>query len=181
MTLSDYQINARRTCPDMGSIHQNLAHMGLGLTSELSELEDAMESGDIVNYTEEIADVKWYAANWCTFRGYDLSQFDTEISDDEVEQFKSLSWYCAELADLAKKLFAYRKEIPQTTELTLLHGLVSVVKLEFEMIEEISGITLEQALQNNIDKLKVRYPDKFSEECAINRNLEAERKELEKV
>ena len=38
---------------------------------------------------------------------------------------------------------------------------------------------IEQALQNNIDKLRVRYPDKFSEELAINRNLEMERKELD--
>lgn len=36
-------------------------------------------------------------------------------------------------------------------------------------------------LQNNIDKLKARFPDKFTSEKAINRDLETERKELEKV
>lgn len=38
----------------------------------------------------------------------------------------------------------------------------------------------EQLMQNNIDKLRVRFPDKFTMENALNRNLEAERKELEK-
>ena len=34
-------------------------------------------------------------------------------------------------------------------------------------------------LDNNIAKLKVRFPDKFTEEAALNRNLEEERKTLE--
>ena len=45
------------------------------------------------------------------------------------------------------------------------------------------GFTKEElykSLENNINKLKVRYPESFSEELAINRNLEQERKELEK-
>ena len=34
-------------------------------------------------------------------------------------------------------------------------------------------------LQRNIDKLKARYPDKFSQEKALNRNLDKERDILE--
>ena len=37
----------------------------------------------------------------------------------------------------------------------------------------------EKSLENNINKLKVRFPEKFTEENAINRNLEEERKQLE--
>lgn len=40
-------------------------------------------------------------------------------------------------------------------------------------------IDFEKILENNINKLKVRYPEKFTEENALNRNLESERKELE--
>jgi hypothetical protein len=36
-------------------------------------------------------------------------------------------------------------------------------------------------LYNNIEKLKVRYPEKFTEEAALNRNLDKERKTLEIV
>lgn len=41
------------------------------------------------------------------------------------------------------------------------------------------GLDQYQGLTNVINKLKVRYPDKFSNELAANRNLDAERKELE--
>jgi hypothetical protein len=41
------------------------------------------------------------------------------------------------------------------------------------------GFTIEQTLQANIAKLKVRYPNKFSLEAAVNRDLEAERSVLE--
>lgn len=42
-----------------------------------------------------------------------------------------------------------------------------------------SGLDWEKGLDNNIAKLKARYPDKFSQDGAINRNLEKEREILE--
>lgn len=42
------------------------------------------------------------------------------------------------------------------------------------------GFTFEEIQQTNIEKLRQRFPEKFTEELAINRNLEAERKILEK-
>lgn len=44
----------------------------------------------------------------------------------------------------------------------------------------ITGIDLEEQLVKNINKLQVRFPEKFSAENAINRNIELERKTLEK-
>jgi len=41
-------------------------------------------------------------------------------------------------------------------------------------------LDMETLMQNNINKLRKRFPDKFTSENALNRNLEAERKELEK-
>lgn len=40
-------------------------------------------------------------------------------------------------------------------------------------------ITFDELLQRNIDKLRVRYPDKFSKKNALERNLEGERDVLE--
>jgi NTP pyrophosphatase (non-canonical NTP hydrolase) len=39
--------------------------------------------------------------------------------------------------------------------------------------------TLDEVMTVNIDKLKARYPEKFTNENAINRNLDVERKILE--
>ena len=36
-------------------------------------------------------------------------------------------------------------------------------------------------MTNNISKLQVRYPEKYTNEAALNRDLAAERVELEKV
>ena len=41
------------------------------------------------------------------------------------------------------------------------------------------GLDEYQGLTNVINKLRTRYPDKFTNELAANRNLEAERKHLE--
>jgi hypothetical protein len=41
-------------------------------------------------------------------------------------------------------------------------------------------INIPNSLQNNINKLKVRFPQSFNEELAKNRDLVSERKELEK-
>jgi NTP pyrophosphatase (non-canonical NTP hydrolase) len=41
------------------------------------------------------------------------------------------------------------------------------------------GVSLEDVMQKNIEKLAARYPDKFSEDKAINRNLSVERNILE--
>jgi len=42
------------------------------------------------------------------------------------------------------------------------------------------GCSIEDLMELNINKLKARYPDKFTSENAINRDLEAERNILEK-
>jgi NTP pyrophosphatase (non-canonical NTP hydrolase) len=44
----------------------------------------------------------------------------------------------------------------------------------------INGFDLEEIMQTNIDKLRARYPEKFTQENAINRNLVREREILEK-
>jgi NTP pyrophosphatase (non-canonical NTP hydrolase) len=48
-----------------------------------------------------------------------------------------------------------------------------------EIIQHKTGKTWEDWLETNIQKLKTRYPEKFDENKAINRDLEQERKILE--
>jgi NTP pyrophosphatase (non-canonical NTP hydrolase) len=42
-----------------------------------------------------------------------------------------------------------------------------------------AGMSFEDIMQQNINKLRARYPEKFTEEAALNRDLEAERRVLE--
>ena len=74
MTIKEYQIQAKRTCPSLGNDKLDLAHMVLGIGSETEELYKAMLTNDSVNVLEEIIDKIWYIANYCTFRGYSLEE-----------------------------------------------------------------------------------------------------------
>lgn len=167
MTLQEYQLSAKRTCPSLGSDKLDLSHMVLGIFSEFEEYHNAT---DWVNKIEEVTDIMWYLANYCTFRGHDLST----IWNSKKPTIKRFTLNVSVLQDIVKKYIAYNKEINTITELEVL------LNICWNLSSMYADTNIEQALQNNIDKLKVRYPDKFSEELAINRNLEMERKELEK-
>jgi NTP pyrophosphatase (non-canonical NTP hydrolase) len=180
MKLSQYQIEANRTCPDLGSEAINLAHMVLGICSEQEEALKALVEKDNVGIGEEIADTYWYIANYCSFRGYDLedlhnNRFNVTIENWE-EEVDLNSVYLSRLQDLVKKYLAYGKSINREIEENTLKGLLLILQNSNNEY----NLNLHLILQNNIDKLRVRFPDKFDTEKAINRNLDEERKELEK-
>ena len=171
MTVTEYQIECRRTCPSLGDLKLDLAHMVLGLHSEYSELVDAEIDRNKVNVSEELADHMWYLANYCTFRDYQLENMMLPAFDPYT-----LEYATSKLQDLVKKHIAYNKPIDDGLEFEALSS-IYVSLLE---IYEQAGIDMAQSLQNNIDKLKVRFPDGFSEEKANNRDLNSELDELKK-
>lgn len=169
MTFKEYQEQAKRTCPSLGSEKLDLAHMVLGIHSEYNEWVD---STDLINESEELADILWYLTNYCTFRGYNFER----LFDIELKSTLGLVYNSSKLQDLVKKYVAYNKEINVSIESELLENIAYAIKKIYINIE----IDIYQSLQNNIDKLRIRFPDKFDEELAKNKDLVAERKELEK-
>ena len=167
MTFKEYQEQAKRTCPSLGSEKLDLAHMVLGIHSEYNEWITAT---DEVNESEELADMLWYLANYCTFRNYSFER----LLDVELSNTLGITFNSSKLQDLVKKYIAYNKEISISEESALLENLAFNIKKLYVEVD------IFQSLQNNIDKLKVRFPEKFDEELAKNRDLAAERKELEK-
>lgn len=96
---------------------------------------------------------------------------------DLIHMTMGLSTESNELLDIMKKNLAYGKpiDIPNMREeigdiAWYLINLCTICEFEFEEI-----------LQTNIDKLKARYPEKFTEERAINRDLSRERRILEEL
>lgn len=177
MNLKEYQIEANRTCPNIGSDAVNLSHMALGMFSEFSEMVDSVETGDRINIAEEVADFYWYLANYCTIRNYDLSFINENKVVIDGFECNDFFYNISILQDFVKKYLAYGKEINKEEEVWVIQCLMDNID---EMFIDSFDIDLELSLQNNIDKLKIRYPDKFTKENAINRNLDAERIELEK-
>lgn len=82
-----------------------------------------------------------------------------------------------ELVDVFKKNIAYGKEIDWVNVKEEIGDLMWYIV----GFCNINGWDLNQILETNSAKLKERYPDKFSEDKALNRNLDAERKVLETI
>lgn len=185
MTFTDYQEQIKRTNKDAGSILMNSIHMTTGMVTELGEIMECIyfklphQTVDEINLKEEAGDLFWYCGNFANFWGYRL----TEVSfrhkayyfTSGVDPLIQLTIRIAILQDFDKKELAYSKAKNQD----------KVKEAFFDILKAVSdfclfyGIIPEQAMQLNIDKLRVRYPEKFSEESAIDRDLVKERKVLE--
>lgn len=81
-----------------------------------------------------------------------------------------------ELLDAMKKSIYYNKPL----DIVNIGEEIADTMWYLSNLCRILGLDMEKLLDNNINKLRVRYPEKFTKEDAITRNLEAERKELEK-
>ena len=178
MELKEYQIATTRTMPDLGSFELNIAHMIMGLNSEYNELYEAT---DDVNRGEELTDYNWYLNNYATLRGIDLWRV-TEFHageyykilkhDDYVSQ---LQVSVSKLTDLEKKHLAYKREL---TKLQILDAVIDVAE-RLNDCYVYFNLNPQDSMQKNIDKLKARFPEKFTEHDANNRDLITERKILE--
>ena len=80
-----------------------------------------------------------------------------------------------ELLDAYKKQFAYGKELDKVNVSEEIFDCFWYLVNLCRMLE----IDIEKGLQTNIAKLEARYPEKFTDYHANNRDLEKERKILE--
>ena len=194
-SLEEYRLLAMRTLPDLGSIGNNLLHMEAGIAGEfLGEAIDILKKTfaykkplDKVHLGEELADTVWYCAGAETIKrlpGIVIS-FDEEAIAS-VENIKN------QTITYIKKNIRVRSSSVETECLGIIlankgavdstnRGAILAIVGICMGICEVLNIDFWQALTNNISKLQVRYPEKFTEEAALNRDLAAERVELEKV
>lgn len=174
MEIKEYQKLAKVTCTSLGSDKLDLSHMVMGMCSEINEILKAKDRKDMINLSEEYGDFLFYLVNYCTFRGYDLQEVIKGKGESGV-RFNSLSYYLSKLTDLVKKYVAYNKPIEVSTDLECLIDTYCSVQTHLIAYD----LDLSVILDRNIAKLKARYGGKFTEEAALNRNLEVERSILE--
>ena len=170
-SLREYQELAQRTCPSLGSTELDNTHMVLGIITEYGELCDVYKKHlaygreiDFINVQEEFADIGWYIMNLFRIKNIqiDIKQYpDLDILRKENINLQLVSFLSSIYSSIAEKDLIYLLSAWWYLGLNL-------------------NIDIFKALTNNIDKLKIRYPDKFDEEKALNRDLESEKKELEK-
>lgn len=103
------------------------------------------------------------------------SNSSLEKSVDLLHASMGLVTEAGEFQDMLKKHFFYGKERDDVNLKEEIGDILWYCAVALEAL----GSDFESVMQTNIDKLKARYPEKFTEEAAENRNLEKERKILE--
>ena len=199
MNLEVYQVAAKRTLPSLGEKYRlpedlgiaiDLAHMALGVASELSELEECLGNSnfDKVNLGEELGDKMWYGVNWANILGIklDFIEIISLWNKTTYDATREVIIYGGQLADIAKRFLAYgasledqeKKRMKADNFLTNEEILYNYLASIYEVCD-IYSLNIEEIMGRNITKLYVRYPEKFNEDQALVRNLEEERKALE--
>ena len=194
-SLEEYRVLAARTLPDLGGRNNNLLHMEAGIAGEfLGEAVDILKKTfaykkplDKVHLGEELADTVWYCAGVETINKLPVTiiPFDEEAIAI-VENIKNQTiTYIKERVEIRKStieteclvvILANKRAVDSANRGAIL-AVIGICMGICEVLE----IDFWQTLTNNISKLQVRYPEKYTNEAALNRDLAAERVELEKV
>lgn len=168
MNFEEYVNKSKRTRVDLGSVNANISHMLLGIGGEyLKEFLPAATKKiiDRAEVLDESGDILWYLANYC-----DLSKAGFYIL--KPDQSLTLGECIGILLEEHKKDIAYGKKsdgiLCQTAVSTILSKLDAVFKTLDSSLEEVFDL--------NIAKLKIRFPDQFSSDLAINKDKSEEDK-----
>jgi len=96
-------------------------------------------------------------------------------NEDLLHATIGISTEAGELLDAVKKHLFYGKKL----DIVNIHEELSDICWYMSLLMEWSGTTWEEVFELNIEKLRLRYPEKFTTDKALSRNLEAERNLLE--
>jgi len=108
--------------------------------------------------------------------GLELDQQQMELLHAAI----GISTEAGEILDAFKKHLIYGKDLDIINITEELGDITWYMAIMTRYLKNLTGATLEDdILELNIDKLKARYPEKFTEEKALNRDLDTEREILE--
>ncbi|HLX53506.1 MAG TPA: hypothetical protein VKR58_06180 [Aquella sp.] len=168
-------------------------HATIGLTTEIGECFEAWTIAaadnlgryDRKNLEEEIGDIFWYTGLLLDAAGFplkDLQEFDDSYLEDFLPAWNNLRTdlalqyvliNCTKLLDIAKKYFVYGKKDVFIGD--ALAGLTEAHIHNLYLLCASLNLNPEELRQMNCNKLQARYGDGFSNDAALNRNVEAER------
>ena len=182
--FEEYQELAVRTIVDLGGDEANMFHMNIGVVTEIGELLDPFKKSfaygkeiDWVNVGEELADICWYIAgkNWIyteKFTDKKEMEYVSQAIKQAIEKGK----------EIAERFQGEKKDKAAFVTFNLFAGEEGTLDTLISIYAYCTYADLDfwQLLTNNIEKLKVRYPEKFTQEKAVNRDLDSEREQIEK-
>ena len=174
LRLSEYQKLALRTAPAFLPRHltreqDHLLHATLGISGEVSELIKDQE--DQANVVQEAGDIMWYCALFCQAIKINLEDIEVGIPLGDCS-YDDLVFHAGVISDKVKRHIYYGTDLDVEECLLAIAGIMSCLHV-------LTYKDLPDALEKNILKLKLRYPDNFTSESAVNRNVKKEEKIFE--
>lgn len=174
--LHDYQKLALLTAPPKQDrvveySKDMILHGAVGMASEMHEVHNALFSetsiGDSI--IPELGDVMWYMAILLSGAGLDMEDIEFYSLCDQIDEpYEDLRDNVSKVLDKAKRMIFYNAPFEGSLKS------VQLIMACIHMIAEEHDHSLEDVATLNIEKLKVRYPDKYSDANAINRNTNKE-------
>ena len=184
VTPQNYAALAMRTAKLMDN-RAMLLHGALGILTEVGELSEAIFEQKEHGYSlKELGDICWFAAYTNSaflnpglqfnpdkgavfLQRISLGSF-TAVDLDFPKLCNALSVFAADIGSNIKAHSFYGKPLNVHTLHSDLQSLIYVVSATSTEL----GFTMEEVLQANIDKLRQRYPQNFTEEDALSRKDE---------
>ena len=198
--LEEYTSNVMRTATprEQSTDLADLLHSYAGIATEVAELVDIFKKRifygkaiDMVNLQEEIGDCFWYIGLLMSLPPNvtcpDLDVVLNEVLLDEKHFWESmdkdnkipLEDEFPEIEGITKVEWSFLYRLSDVKNPQRPEELVYLILL-LTYLNDFYGFLLKDTLDKNIEKLKARFPDKFDQNKAINRDLNNERKILEK-
>lgn len=144
----------------------HLLHMAVGISGEASELLDA-QLHDIDNITEELGDIEFYLRGLEQGLGLNAPTAVTAMNIDRKNLARrKLQVVAGDILDLVKKHVIYNKELP----LEELKEMITNLHATLAGCYIIYGVTRDQVIAANIEKLSKRYQGlTYSDQAAQER------------
>lgn len=165
--IGNYPELALRTLSTKEFVDQK-AHMIMGIAGEfMSEVVPLLTSSlkNKGELEEELGDMCWYIGCYCILEGIEFRPLGAKPLD-------SLEVAIGELLEMHKKNYAYGKELDFKNQTKYIQTVLYWVYY----IADQNDIAVDSMLTRNIEKLRVRYPEKFDSIKAIERVVSEEKK-----
>lgn len=195
MELKEFQGLALRTESQIQGIKLNRSNLItlLKVVVEVTEILDGIKKAAFYNKTSKLeGDFTARLANLAKLietlvwqdsgRGPVGAIMDPNesISNVDPRVFHGILGIITESGELASALLKSVEDPNHTVDAVNIQEEMSDIAWYEAILHDTLGLDWSQGLENVINKLRVRYPDKYSDDAAANRDLEAERAELER-
>ena len=190
MQIEEYQSLAMRTSPEG---HDRVLNGCMGLIGESGEIVDLVkkwkfQSGDHADLPkekliEECGDVLWYCAELASGLNKNLAEIYENVNSfydvmREIDRETPIEIMVMRLAMIAVRptRYLYDGPLPESWEIDTVRmesaaaaEIVGIMTLIRNMLEIHCETTMLCAMEQNIDKLRKRYPDGFDPERSLHR------------